>query len=345
MIRTLVPVLLLAAVAPAADAPISASFVTHRSANGTVGELLAAIQKQTGMVVEPGSLDAAKPFPADFEKVPFWSVLDTITAKTGTRLAFRANGRTISFAKASGPPEPVSVDGPFRVAVRQAKAVTDFETGQSYLEVGLEVRWEPRIPVFRIDSVPRIALLADDRSSPLTAGVPGARTAASGASYATAVRIAGVPRSATKLTKFAGSLTVTASPRMLTFSFPNLTSDIPQTQDRDGVSVTLKPVRAIQKSWETPLILSYPPGGPVFESFESWVTENRARLLPRDKTTGLAPSDYDIPEQGRRVLAVYRFTDEQTRGPVQKGWTLQYETPAPLVEFPVAFEFENLPLP
>jgi hypothetical protein len=43
------------------------------------------------------------------------------------------------------------------------------------------------------------------------------------------------------------------------------------------------------------------------------------------------------------VVAVYRFAGSALTSP--KGWTLTYETPATLVEFPVRFELKDIPLP
>ena len=104
----------------------------------------------------------------------------------------------------------------------------------------------------------------------------------------------------------------------------------------------LHPPRRIDGLWEYLLELTYPPTAIEVESFESGVTENRLRLTGRAGQTA-TPTDFDIPEQGRRVVAVYRFTGSSMTSP--KGWTLTYETPAPLVEFPVRFELKDIPLP
>ena len=45
---------------------------------------------------------------------------------------------------------------------------------------------------------------------------------------------------------------------------------------------------------------------------------------------------------------MYRFKEDPTKGltnPTAKGWSLVYETPAPLVEFRVPFELKDIPLP
>ena len=49
-----------------------------------------------------------------------------------------------------------------------------------------------------------------------------------------------------------------------------------------------------------------------------------------------------------RARATYRFLTAGGKGPNlsdRKGWRLVYETPAPLVEFPVRFELKDIRLP
>ena len=103
--------------------------------------------------------------------------------------------------------------------VKQVQARTDFEAGKTFAEVTLAVHWEPRFPVFRIDSEPTITAVTDDRGSRLTPITAKARTAPGGFLYTTTVRIEGVPREAKTLTRLAATFTVTASERMLPFAF------------------------------------------------------------------------------------------------------------------------------
>ncbi|HVK19513.1 MAG TPA: hypothetical protein VM533_21440 [Fimbriiglobus sp.] len=321
---------------------ISPKTVTLNKPDATLSDVLGELRSQTGLhVAAPGLSEG--PGPVQFDRTPFWTAVEQLAAKTGTRIALGKQGREITLVKRSGPMPPSSVDGPFRVAVRQVQVRTDFESGKTFSEVTLDVHWEPRFPVFRIDSEPAITAVADDRGSRITPATAKARTSPGGFLYTTTVRIEGVPRSATKLTRLAGTFTVTSSERMLPFAF-DLGGKTPVTLPaQEGVSATLRRFEKVDDRWEAELEMTYPPGQPEFESFESWVTENRARLVGPDKAKSLDPTDYDIPEQGRRVVAVYRFAGSALTNP--KGWTLTYETPAPLVEFPVRFELKDIPLP
>jgi hypothetical protein len=331
----------LSLLAQAADAPIPPKTVTLSAPTGQLGAVLTDVSKQTGIAVAAPGLDAVAPCPVSFDKVPFWAALEQIAAKVDARVALAERGRQITLAKRTGPAAPSSVDGPFRVVVRQVAGRLDFETGRTFTEVTLDVHWEPRFPVFRISSEPTITQATADAGGKLTAISAHAKTPPRGYLYTTTVRIDGVPRAATKLTRLAGTFTVTASPAMLPFVF-DLSGKPPLTQTKSNVTTTLKRFEKVDKRWEAELELTYPPSGPRFESFESWVTENRARLIAPDKSRSVAPTDSDIPEQGRKVVAVYRFTGLNLAS--RAGWTLVYETPAPLVEYPIHFELKDIPL-
>lgn len=341
MPRRLAAAVVLAAVAAAPAGPtIPPRTFTLSKPDATLGTVLGEIRTQTGLAVDAPGLGGTH-FPAAFDKMPFWAAVEQLAAKTGTRIALSQQGREIALVKRTGLQAPSSVDGPFRVVVKQVQPRIDFETGKTFTEVTLAVHWEPRFPVFRIDSEPTITAVADDRGSPLAPVTAKARTAPGGFLYTTTVRVEGVPRDAKKLTRLAGTFTVTAAERMLPFAFD--VGGKPSAQEQEGVTVTLRRFEKVDDRWEAELELTYPPGQPAFESFESWVTQNRARLVGPDKAKALEPTDYDVPEQGRRVVAVYRFSGSAIASP--KGWTLTYETPAPLVEFPVRFELKDIPLP
>lgn len=330
----------LAAAAAPTGPVIPPKTVTFSKPDATLGAVLGEIRTRTGLAVDaPGLSDA--PCPATFDRTPFWTAIEQLAAKTGTRISLSHQGQEIALVKQTGPPPPSSVDGPFRVVVQQVQARTDFEAGKTFTEVTLAVHWEPRFPVFRIDSEPTITAVEDDKGSRLTPVTVKARTQPGGFLYTTAVRIEGVPRGAKKLTRLAGTFTVTASERMLPFAFE--LGGKPSAQQQEGVTATLRRFGKVDDRWEAELALTYPPGRPEFESFESWVTHNRARLVGPDKAKVLEPTSSDIPEQGRRVVAVYRFPGNAMASP--KGWTLTYEAPAPPVEFPVRFELKDIPLP
>jgi hypothetical protein len=328
--------------APPTGPVVPPKTITLSKPEATPGDVLAEIRKQTALTVEaPGLGESSGPI--QYDKAPFWTVVEQLAERTSSRIALGKQGREITLVKRNGPPVPSSVDGPFRVAVRQVQCRKDLESGKSVTEITLDIHWEPRFPVFRIDSEPTITAATDDRGRRLTPLTAKVRTPPGGFVYTSTVRIEGVPREAKRLTHLAGTFTVTASERMLPFAF-DLGGKTPVTPpEQEGVTARLRRFEKLDDRWEAELELTYPPGQPEFESFESWVTENRARLVGPDRSKALDPTDYDIPERDRRVVAVYRFPANAFTNP--RGWTLTYETPAPLVEFPVRFELKDILLP
>ena len=58
--------------------------------------------------------------------------------------------------------------------------------------------------------------------------------------------------------------------------------------------------------------------------------------------------DHFMPDSPRPLRVVHRFKEDAVKGlgdPTAKGWTIVYETPAPLVEVKVPFELKDIPLP
>jgi len=312
----------------AADRPIPPQTV---SANGgrPLADIASDLSKQSNIPFDLSAANRQALVKANLTKLPFWNAVEQLAAETGHRVLPGKKGREVRLVRAVGLQVKPSIDGPFRVAVRQVIARGDFESGTIAYDVVLDIHWEPRFTVFRIDSEPTITALTDDANSILTFTSAKTKVPLSDPLYTTAIRVQGVPRKATKLTTLSGSFVVTAADRMLPFTL-NL-EQLPAKAERDGVIVEVPRAEMVDDRFEVAVELTYPPTHPVFESFESWVTENRAEL------GSAKPIDYEVRSEGRRVSAVYRF-----KAP---GKQLQYTTPAPLLEYAVRFELKDIPLP
>ena len=81
----------------------------------------------------------------------------------------------------------------------------------------------------------------------------------------------------------------------------------------------------------------YPPEPPIQQEMQE---------PPQEDPSAEADAAPEQPS-GRRAVATYGFKEDAAKGlnPAGKGWSLVYETPAPLVEFKVPFVLENIPLP
>lgn len=331
-------------VAPAADPPIRPATVRLDRPGATLAAVVADIERQTGLKVDLAAADGSVPCPVAAGG-PFWDVLQQIADQTGHRITVGRQGRHISLVKRAGPPPIAGVDRAFRVVATGVTARADYETGRTIYDVWLELHWEPRFPVFRVDAQPKVTRAVDDLGTPLSVPAVGVKSPVSGYSHATAVRVEGLTRKAAKIVTLAGSFTVTASPKMLTFTFDDLSAPLPVEKEQDGVKVAMTKFARRDGRWEAELRLDYPPGHPEFESFESWASGNAIKLIAPGRTKSSAEETFDLTGSGRSVVATYRFPASAGPGADRQGWMLVYETPAPLVEFPVRFELKDLPLP
>ena len=329
---------------PAAKA-IPASLVSVDAP--TLAQTLIELEKQTGIKVLAGSLDPALRIAMPLRNVPFWSALETIAVNSGSRIVTSKQGKQISFAKKEAENRS-SIDGAFRFVPKNMAARTDLERGRTYYDLTLDIQWEPRFPVFRIDSQPKIRNATDDKGTALTSPAISAKSPTTGSAYTATIRIDGLTRSARTIARLEGEFIVTASPKMFAFEFDDLQAKLPIVKERDGVKVTLKSFAKIEDRWDVELHLEYPASHPEFESFESWATGNAIRLIAPNAGNSYVEDNYDITGSGRRVVAAYRFKDATIgqRDPTKaKGWKIVYETPAPLIEFPIRFDCKDIPLP
>lgn len=343
MTRTLALVLLAAAGPPAlaADpATIPASLVSIEKAT-TAAVVLAAVERQSGIKVSAGAVDGAATV-GPFAKKPLWEVLEAVAAKTNTRLAV-SGGKPITF-DAGRATTAASLDGPFRVAEKGVTAKIDAATGRTSYVLELDVHWEPRFPVFRIDAQPRVTGAADDLGNRLTVRETSVKSAVAGFSHVAEVRVEGLTRKATAIAQITGEFSVTASPAMLAFEFDDLTA-LPATKEKDGVKATLTKVVKREDVWELQVAYEYRTPPPHFESFESWTNRNTFQLVTPKKTAAAEVANYDIVTNDRHVAAAYRFNARAVDLTNRAGWAVRCETPAPLIEFPVKFTLRNVKLP
>lgn len=305
-------------------------------------ELFAILEKQSGLKVQAGSLDPDA-MVGPFSKKPFWDVLESLAAKTGTRLSVNGASQSITFAKGESK-TAASLDGAFRIVSNGVTARADSTTGDSIYTLALDVQWEPRFPVFRIDAQPRVSKSKDNLGNALTVKMTSVKSGVIGYSHESDIRVEGLTRAATTIASIAGEFTVTAAPKMLAFEFADL-AKLPVTMEIDGVKATLLKVIKRDEVWELQLTVEYAADPPSFESFESWTNRNAIRLIAPNGRAVTETENQDVSSSGRTVKAAYRYSFKSADLSNRAGWKVVYETPAPLVEFPVRFQLKDIPLP
>lgn len=348
-------VVLIAALVVAADPvgppPIAGKSVTLAKASATPADIAAAIKAQTGLPLDVSKLDPAKKLATAFDKTPFWSAAEKLATDAGGRVVVSDGGKAVSVeplpAGVSAPPS--SVDGPFRLVVKQVVSKLDFETGKAVYTLHLEAQWESRFPVYLIDGEPKVST-ATAGGKPVTADPATGRVAASGYSHPLTITLRDVPRAAKQLDEVSGTFTAVAAHRLLPFAFDDLTADKPITKEQEGVTATLKPIRHAAGRVEFHFALKYPDGHPELESFEEgWAAANRLRVTGPDGRAAFEPTDYNTDARGPSVTASYAFAGATGQpAPLPKDltkWKAVYETPSPLLKQTVRFTLKGIPLP
>jgi hypothetical protein len=139
---------------------------------------------------------------------------------------------------------------------------------------------------------------------------------------------------------------------MLTFTFDTLDrleKKSARRQVQDGVLCRVDKLTLARDRWTVRVALEMPEGGKKLESFQatSWVVNNEMVLVSKDGKKRLRSSSYVVEScSSRRAVLSYNFLDQKRLKRGRPGdWKLTYRTPALIVDVPISFRFENIPLP
>lgn len=313
----------------------------------TAPDLAAAVKAQTGLTLDVSKVDPAMPLPAAFDKTPFWTATERFAAAAGCRIAVGPGGRDIALVPLTNGLKvpPSSVDGPFRVVVKQVVARHDFDTGKTVYQLHLEAQWEPRFPVYLIDGEPKVTT-ATAGGTAVTADPPTGRVATAGYTHPLTITLRDVPRAAKQLDEVSGTFSVVAAHQLLPFAFDDLTADKPVVKEQGGVTLTLKPVKHAADRVEFNFTLKYPDSHPELESFEEvWAASNKLRVTGPDGRTAFEPTDYNTDSRGATVFGNYAFAGAGRLPKELKNWKAVYETPSPMLKQTVSFSLKGIALP
>ena len=336
-----------AASAPAQD-PEKVPFPAWRvtSEKGTVGAAAAELTKQTGVPIAVPAEAAGRACPGQ-KDVAFWDALDRLAAAADLRVSLRDAGRAVELLPKGNSREVASTVGPFRVAAKQVVGRALLAEGLTVYDLQLDLHWERRYHVFRVDASPLITHTTDDRGVLLQPHGAGAKSQPTGAVHPASVKLGGVARAAKLVGVLKGSFAVTASEKLLDFRFAVAGKKAPPAT-KEGVKAELTDWSKDGGTWIAEVELTYPPTLPEFESFEAaaFTSANEVRLVgPGGKS--FAPESRAVGVVGRRVSATYYFKADGATGPavVGPGWALALDAASTPVEFRVPFELRDIVLP
>ena len=364
--RTTLGLLLVLCSAADADTPkeLTPKTITLQGADIAVDKALKELASQTGNPVADRRREKneIKSLKLDLKKATFWQALDAIAKAADARVSLYERDGKIALVDGPYQMMPVSYSGLFRVTVKglHLRHLLDSDTHDCILN--LEIAWEPRFQPLFMETRPDSLIGQDDKGRAIEIPDDGKGLAAIGQPTVKTldVRIPAPSRSAKQLGLFKGSLAVMGPSKMLAFTFDKL-SKIEKAADarketKEGVTVHLRELRSEggggDEIWTVGLLLEYPADGPKFESFQSWLVNNKIYL--QKEQAGIKQQfppnlGYETDDQSdTKAIIRYRFGDEPekklTLGKFS-DWKLVYQTPGRIVEVAVPFEFKDLPLP
>src|SRR5262249_6949886 len=155
----------------------------------------------------------------------------------------------------------------------------DLEADTHVCNVQLEEAWEPHFQPFYLDPQAVTVVYGPDK-----AGVqrkerqPGKGQIPVTGRMVTEidVQVPAPDRSVAGIKAMDGTFAVVGPTKMLTFTFDKLKA-APVEKAQEGVNASLSDFQA-EDHWTAQVSLKYPKGGPQFESYQSWLGNNKAYL-------------------------------------------------------------------
>ncbi|WP_162658383.1 hypothetical protein [Tuwongella immobilis] len=296
------------------------------------------------MLLDPVLAKQIVPFQS--QDLPFWTVLDQLAAQSDARVVIREQGRRIELVPGRSTGGAARVVGPIRILPTEIRSRLGLQDTASRYELLLEVACEPRFPLFRIDSHPRVLRAIASNGKAVQSPATNSRINLEGATATLTIPLEGVTREMVRLSEIEAEFRLTAANEWLTFDFTTAKRD-GATPAQAGIALGMRQSRKQGTAWVIDFDYSRPEGEPAFESFEMQQLAPEWTLIRERDNAAFRPAERDFTEAGRGYRDRIRFDLEmlQLEAIPTTGWKLQARVSGPIREFPVRFRLENIPLP
>jgi len=146
---------------------VEPKLVTLKVADAEIAAVLVELEKQTGVRMETGSVDARAKVSLDVTKAPLFRVLDELCRGQEERTyEYREEG--VRFQKERHPAFPAAYEGPFRVRIVKLKQErsTDFKTKNAQVQLTLDADWQKYLSPWKRYEI-EIKKASDDKGGAL----------------------------------------------------------------------------------------------------------------------------------------------------------------------------------
>ena len=322
----------------------------------TVEDALKKLKKQTGnnvMSEYPALLQ--KKVKLESKDVEFWRAMDELMTQAGMSVdAYGGEPNTIKLVQ-SGQPNPAT--GQVTKAlptvyskifqIQAGTIVSAMNLGnpsQSYTDLGVVVRWEPRLRPISVDLPMKTVKVIDEFGDAIkieqNERVIYGMVQAELPQVEFTLRLPRIDRQIEQLKTITGKIDAVLPGRVETFRFKNIGEQKQgRKMEKAGATVTFGGINKNEDLWSLIVSLSFDEEHNALESHQGWVFQNELYLQNAKGEKATSVGSETIQQDNSRVTVKYFFLEEPgTR-------TLVYKTPAAIVKMPVEFTLKKIPLP
>jgi hypothetical protein len=339
----------------AAEAATEASRVSIASQTIPLSRIVTLLKEQTGnQLIDfrgrwgQGAEDVE--VEVDFDDIPFWDALDQILDRAGLTLYhYPGQPNTVAYVKRDADEVPrhgrAAYQGVFRIEPTTIMAMRNLRQPQTdALKLTLEVAWEPRLTPILVSQALADVRAVDEQGNAIAAAGEGSLESPvqNGVSAVNIEIPLSVPeRNVQQIASLSGRLFALVPGRVEAFEFAELEDAEDEEIRKGAVTVVLQKVRKNAALYEVFMLVRFDEAANALESHRGWVFNNKAYLLDKDgkqwEPDGLETTRRTVNEMGLSFkfvldndLSEYRFV---------------YETPAAIVQLPIEYELNKIPLP
>lgn len=332
---------------------VGGSTVTLSAESLKLAEALTELRSQTGNPINDMRPDFNQPagnpeLRFDSKTGKFWQVLDDVVGQASLGYYHFTENRAVGLQAQQGPGGPVYYSGAFRFELQRLMLDHRFDQREEpSCGITIGVFMEPKIrPIMIVLEQARCSAVDDQGNSLTFEGPQQIPLAVEKTAYhlPISLRLNAPPRSATKLTKLQGELSVWLPAHTQEFVFDGLEQGKPVTRGTSSLRVSLQRITDDEGLWTVPVILEQLLEVGQVDSYLQAALENEIFL--RNKSDGSRFNQNGglstFGEEPGKMGVEYLFVDAP--GDL-KDYELVLRVPTGLTEIPVQFSFENIALP